>query len=323
MKKRLAIDARGIDDGLGAGIAHASRELIQELKAQAEDFQIEIVTYTRRGSGFHLRQRLKKDRINHIFVASGAVSPFLSGTFYPWVHDLAIFEHPEWFPQSSLKRLLTTNLFLFGLGRAKHIFAVSEDTKRALMRIAHVTSEKVSVTYQGIKKSSYECRISGPYALILGTLEPRKNIQMVDAIWPEILKHVPNARLIVAGRNGWGDVQIHHAERVMDFDDTERDKLLASASMLLIPSLHEGFGRTALEALSLGVPVIASDRGALPEIVGEAGRLIDAVDVESWQGAIVDAFQGKMDGGKGIAQSGRFSWECTARTILAKIVEDW
>src|SRR5687768_4349651 len=122
--KKLGIDARGIDSGPGAGVAHASRELIEELEKQAGSFGVELLIYRDAMSGSQLSMRLMNDKVDHVLVLSGAVSPFIGGDVYPWVHDLAIFKHPEWFPQSFWKRLLTTRLFLKGLRRAKHIFAV-------------------------------------------------------------------------------------------------------------------------------------------------------------------------------------------------------
>jgi glycosyltransferase involved in cell wall biosynthesis len=105
----------------------------------------------------------------------------------------------------------------------------------------------------------------------------------------------------------------------MQFDDAQRDEFVRHAAVLLLPSLHEGFGRTALEAMSAGVPVIASNRGAIPEVVGEAGLLLDPYSKEEWVKAIVGAFEGQLDGSKGPAQAARFSWDQTAGIILAKL----
>ncbi|MCE9586134.1 glycosyltransferase family 4 protein [Candidatus Uhrbacteria bacterium] len=325
--KRLGIDARGIDTGPGAGIAHATRELVDALQESAPSFGVELVVYREVMSGSQLSSRLMRDRLDHIFVPSGAVSPFIGGYVYPWVHDLAIFRHPEWFPQSFWKRLLTTRLFLKGLRRAKHIFAVSEDTKKEIEWIAGIDGPRVTVTHQGIQRSSDvardEVQGSEKYALILGTVEPRKNIAFIDELWGDVRRRFPNARLVVAGRDGWGNVSTKNAERVENVSDAERDRLIANASMLLLPSLHEGFGRTALEAMSHGIPVIASNKGAIPEVVGKAGVLLQPSDREGWIRAITDGFEGRIDGQAGKEQVKRFSWKNTARIILAKIVETW
>lgn len=325
--KRLGIDARGIDAGPGAGIAHATRELVDALQEYAPTAGVELVVYRETMSGSQLSSQLMRDKIDRVFVASGAVSPFIGGDVYPWVHDLAIFRHPEWFPQSFWKRFLTTRLFLKGLRRAKHIFSVSEDTKRNIKGIAGINESRITVTYQGIRGSlgfaRDEDRHGEKYALILGTVEPRKNIAFIDELWGDVRRQVPDAKLLIAGRNGWGNVSIRNAERIERVSDEERDCLIANASMLLLPSHHEGFGRTALEAMAQGVPVIASNRGAIPEVVDGAGVLLGPGDREGWVAAIVDGFAGRIDGRVGIEQAKRFSWERTARIILAKIAEDW
>jgi len=324
--KKLGVDARGIDAGLGAGIVHATRELVDALQEYAPTFGVDLVVYRETMSGSQLLSRLTRDTIDHVFVPSGAVSPFIGGDVYPWVHDLAIFKHPEWFPQSFWKRLLTTRLFLKGLRRATHIFAVSEDTKKSIEQVTEIVASKITVTYQGAELSDTGLRITDneePYALILGTVEPRKNIDFIDELWNDVQRLVPNVKLVVAGRTGWGNVSIRNAKRVEQVSDEERDLLIAKATMLLLPSLHEGFGRTALEAMATGVPIIASNKGAIPEVVGRAGVLLSPNDRAGWVGAIVDGFEGRINGSAGIEQAKQFSWEKTARVILAKIVETW
>lgn len=324
--KRLGIDARGVDAGLGAGIAHATRELIEELERLAGEHGITLFVYRDKIGGRDLARKMTEDGVNHVLVPSGAVSPFISGVIFPWVHDLAIFDHPEWFPQSILKRFITTRLFLNGLKRARHIFSVSEDTKIAIAVKAGTDVSNITVTYQGIKQGEFlgkEMYQREPYALILGTVEPRKNISFIADLWDEVRMKVPEARLVVAGRKGWGNVELGKAEVVDAFDDARRDELLKNASMLLLPSFHEGFGRTALEAMAMGVSVVASNRGAIPEVVGAAGRLLEPTDRAGWVEAIVDGFEGRIDGGRGKEQAERFSWEKTARIMLAKIVECW
>lgn len=322
----LGVDARGIDAGMGAGIAHATRELVEELERQASGFGIEVKVYREVMGGFDLARLAKRDGIDHLLVPSGAVSPFIEGVIFPWVHDLAIFEHPEWFPQSLLKRLLTTYFFLRGLRKAKHIFSVSESTRQEIVRKAGIDRASITVTYQGVKTSAthgQELYQREPYALILGTIEPRKNITFITDLWDDIRLRIPEARLVVAGKKGWGNVRLGKAELVDTFDDVGRDELLKNASMLLLPSLHEGFGRTVLEAMTLGVPVVASHCGAIPEVVGDAGILLDPEDRQGWIQAIAQGFEGQLDGGKGIERAKCFSWEKTARIMLAKIDEYW
>lgn len=310
---RLGIDLRHVptDGSSGAGVSHASVELAATMMRMGSEWGIECVPICGEMRSWQLAKRIKKQKIQALFCASGAVPPFVSVPCFPWVHDVAIFGHPEWFSQSPMKRLITTKLFLRGVRRAKHVFAVSEDTKRELMKISELPPDGITVTYQGIRSiRSGETR---PYALILGSINPRKNISFIESLWPEVQKQVPHAELIIAGEG--------RDKSRPYIDDAQRDEYVRNATVMLLPSLHEGFGRTALEAMSVGVPVIASNRGAIPEVVGDAGLLLDPEDRAAWVRGIVSAFEGGLGGGKGPIQAERFTWDKTAGIILAKLSE--
>ena len=155
---RLGIDLRCLptDGSPGSGIAHAAREIT---RAIIDDGRVAVVAYVPRGASFErqdvqlggirrsdLIRGLKRRPCDVLLVPSGAVSPGLPVTAVPWVHDVDIFSHPEWFPQSWLKRWLTTSLFLRGIRRAPRVFAVSS-TQKALLRL--VTDANIAVTGEG------------------------------------------------------------------------------------------------------------------------------------------------------------------------------
>ncbi|MCC7522930.1 glycosyltransferase family 4 protein [Candidatus Uhrbacteria bacterium] len=307
MHGRLGIDLRHVPvHGAGAGVSHASVELAEALiQLAVSRRQIELLN--KKGGFLTVRKFIRDKKIDCLLVPSGAVPPFMNIPCFPWVHDVEIFEHPEWFDQSFLKRAITTRLFLRGIHRAPHIFTVSEDTKEKLVRMSGVAEQRITVTYQGIKPIAPGSKKR--YALILGSVNPRKNIPFIQQIWPEVQKRISDAELIIAG------------QPYMTFDDQERDELIRHATVLLLPSFHEGFGRTALEAMSAGVPVIASNRGAIPEVVGDAGRLYDPTDRHAWIEGIVSAFNDSLDGSRGMERSRLFSWDKTARIMLAKLEE--
>jgi glycosyltransferase involved in cell wall biosynthesis len=98
--------------------------------------------------------------------------------------------------------------------------------------------------------------------------------------------------------------------------DDERQRLYREASMLILPSLDEGFGIPALEAMTMGVPVVASDRGAIPEVVGDAGILVDPEDVVALAAAIErvldDGSLRRQMGDSGVARAARFTWASSA-----------
>ena len=165
---------------------------------------------------------------------------------------------------------------------------------------------------------------------MFGTVEPRKNIPFIVDLWPEVCRGLNRPiKLIIAGRTGWGKVTIERTElidRIERVTDEERDALFSEARLVLVPSLHEGFGRVALEAMSSGTPVIASRAGAHPEVIGDTGTLLDPQDAKGWIKAISELIssqeQWHEQQRRGIQQSEKFRWEIVARQILAEIAKN-
>ncbi|MHB8831317.1 MAG: glycosyltransferase family 4 protein [Patescibacteria group bacterium] len=294
------------------------------------------------GQSKTLKKALSENPCDILFVPSGAVSYGLDIPAIPWVHDLIIFDHPEWFPESWLHRQLTTRLFLRGIKRAPIVFAVSEYTKQVIIRHARISPKKIMVTHEGgdgqltinneqltIKKSASEyCRgkwgIVGQFVLALGTVEPRKNLAMLIRAWK---KSGGALDLVIAGRNGWKfedatreiksltSSEASRFHRIEDLNDDDKRQLLMAASIVVVPSLDEGFGLVALEALQAGTRVIASNRGALPEVVGQDGVLLDPEDEKAWTDTLAHS-PSPTNAGEGSKQAQKFSWEKTAKVVL-------
>ncbi|HEV8267789.1 MAG TPA: glycosyltransferase family 1 protein, partial [Thermoanaerobaculia bacterium] len=183
-----------------------------------------------------------------------------------------------------------------------------------------------------VPKGTAEAATDGarPYVLFLGTLEPRKNVsRLVDAmesIW-DARPDFPD--LVLAGDDGWGlsgfDTRLRssrHAARIRlqgYASAAEAGSLLRNARVLAYPSLYEGFGLPVLEAMAEGVPVVASSRAALPEVVGDAGLLPDPENVEAIAAALVKAetdAKWRRDARlKGFARAEKFSWTNAARAM--------
>ncbi len=353
---RVGIDLRSLpkDGDGGAGVAHAARFLSLALVAaevpwrwvlylpndvSRADFQIsdtvEIVSLeTRRGAS--LRSALRDHLCDLLLVLGGSCAPGVSTPQIPWVHDLAIFDHPEWFPQSGIQRMVTTNLFLRGLRRSPHLFAVSEDTRQSITRIAGIDPSKMTVTYEGGDPELFQEKsrlwIPGPsprmthgYCLMIGTVEPRKNFEMIASLWPEV--HEKTGReLVVIGNVGWGNVQIPDHKSVhwkRGVSDDEKRACLLSADLVCVPSWHEGFGLVALEAMQAGAPLLSSDHGALPEVVGDGGILISPDDSAAWKAEIIRLLENEDErdrlAEKGIEQAKSFSWHQTANHFIEEI----
>jgi glycosyltransferase involved in cell wall biosynthesis len=384
--KRLGIDLRCLpaSGDEGSGIAHAARavarELCAELGERAVVYQREgargmggraagrpggqksgdsVIVLLKDGSRQSLVNAIRDVPCDVLFVPSGAVSPLLPVPAIPWVHDVDIFLHPEWFPQSWLKRFMTTRMFLHGVRSAPRVFAASSYTHDALVKLVPGIRDRVTVTGEGgdgvLAKMTDEERererlaararltpsgIKRPFVLMLGTVEPRKNIPLICDIWPEVAARVPETDLIIAGRDGWGmkaitsflercRARLTHSGssliRLTDVNDALRRDLLMAASVVAVPSWSEGFGLVALEAAQAGTPVLASDRGALPEVLGKGEWLIDPSDANAWCDALAHLLKDESyrDNICQIQAHQRsvWSWEKTGKIIADEVAK--
>ena len=168
------------------------------------------------------------------------------------------------------------------------------------------------------------------YFLFLGTLEPRKNLGLLLDVYERLARGPtrPPSLLVAGGstpaaqewlaRIGRAplDGLVHHAGYVAD---DLRETLYRGARALLMPSLDEGFGLPALEAMSAGVPVLASSRGALPEVVGDAGALIDPDDVDAWTSEVERVWRDPAWAHRlacaGLERARTFSWTRTVTRV--------
>ena len=196
------------------------------------------------------------------------------------IHDLSPLEHPEWFHASfaAWYRLFLPIL----VKRVQTIFTPSEYVKQKVIR--RFGARNVIVTPNGVDHSLFhpsakQTRIDLPrdYILFVGTLEPRKNLGRLLQAWNEIKDEFEEMWLMIVGVSGsvFKSIRVsHEMERVRFLgyvDDETLAGLYANASLFVLPSQDEGFGLPALEAMASGTPVIVSDGGALPEVVGDAG----------------------------------------------------
>ena len=173
-------------------------------------------------------------------------------------------------------------------------------------------------------------RLDRPYVLFVGTLEPRKNVStLLRAFQAVRARH--NILLVLAGRRGWlfqpifqliDELQLHHHVRILErVPIHELPVIYTAAAALSLPSLYEGFGLTALEAMACGVPTVVADTSALPEVVGDAALLHPPTDEEALAEALLRLLQDEDLRAtlrrRGQERAGRFTWEKTARQTLA------
>jgi len=228
--------------------------------------------------------------------------------------------------------------------RADHIVTFSENSRRDIQGILHVPSRRITVTplaasplfkpHPGAAVEAARARLGLPlrYLLFVGSIEPRKNVPALIRAFAQGGSKMEGVSLVLVGRRSWGlpklDALIDDlglAARVLRRPDIGRDDLplvYNGAIALAYPSLYEGFGLPALEAMQCGVPVVTSGASSLPEVVGDEAVLVDPQSVPSIaEGLIEVVCNGELrrrliEGG--LARAHQFSWErCAELTIAA------
>jgi glycosyltransferase involved in cell wall biosynthesis len=247
------------------------------------------------------------------------------------IHDLFFLDHPERV-RAEIRRDYPA-LAPDHARRADAVVTSSVRTQRLIVERLGVAEERVyccppgAPVWRGLGHSPHVP--PDGYILLLGTLEARKNVGVIlDAI-ARLVQTGSAPTLVLAGgatadANEWlarasKPPLASHVQYVGYVTDDRREDLYAGARALLLPSVDEGFGLTALEAMSAGVPLIASNRGSLPEVVGGGGLLLEPHDVEAWTVAIDrvahDDGWARELACAGLERSKVFTWEGSAARL--------
>jgi glycosyltransferase involved in cell wall biosynthesis len=257
------------------------------------------------------------------------------------VHDLAFLLYPHFLPRQSARYY---GLIDRAVRQAAHIIAVSEATKRDLMRLTGTPEHKITVTYEAAESIYFPIRdqevltrvhskyhLPEQYILFVGTIEPRKNLPtLIRAFRGLVQQYKTQADLAIVGKMGWLYDDVHRLVEQLDLKDRVRflgrvpaadlPLVYNAAQMLVLPSYYEGFGLPPLEAMACGVPAIVSDTAALAEAVGDAALRVAPEDEEGftvamWRLLTDDTLRADVIA-KGLNRVKCFSWERTARETL-------
>jgi len=180
---------------------------------------------------------------------------------------------------------------------------------------------------------------AGPLVLALGTIQPRKNyVRLIQAFgkvigqwWQVRPETLGDVNLVIAGGKGWmfddifAEVKRLNLDGRVRFtgfiDDADLPALYSAATVFAYVSLYEGFGLPALEAMACGTPVIGSSLSSIPEVIGDAGLLVDPADVDAMAAGLIgllkDASARDAFLREGLQRAARFTWEAAARQLLA------
>jgi glycosyltransferase involved in cell wall biosynthesis len=258
------------------------------------------------------------------------------------VYDLSFLLYPAVF--NRLNRWYLSAMTPVSVRRARRVIAISESTKRDLVRLAGVAAERVDVVYPalepGIRRiedsqalAAFRRRHDLPehFILFVGTLEPRKNVAALVQAYSLLRRRGIDHALVLAGSKGWRYEEIFAAIEASGVAQdivlpgyVARDELplwYSAADVFAYPSLYEGFGLPVLEAMACGAPVITTNVSSLPEVAGDAGLLVDPADVAGLADAIAhvlgsQAVRGDMRA-KGMQRAALFTLERMARATCA------
>jgi len=257
------------------------------------------------------------------------------------IHDLAFLLYPHFLTKDSARYYSQIDE---AVKRTDHIIAVSESTKQDTIRLLGAPEHKITVIYESANpiyrpvkdreileqtKSKYD--VTGDFILFVSTIEPRKNLPTLLKAYKQLLdSYRAGVKLVVVGRRGWLSEEVFTlidelklTNDVLFLDRVPIKDLLHlynAAQLLVQPSFYEGFGLPPLEAMACGTPVVVSNVSSLPEVVGDAGLLVDPEDVSElavaiWRVLTDEALREDLIA-KGFKRAQCFSWEKTALQTL-------
>jgi glycosyltransferase involved in cell wall biosynthesis len=243
------------------------------------------------------------------------------------VHDLTPFHFPELCDPTSLRY---PALIRRALRQGASVHTVSQSMAGEIIDHFRVDPARVHVIHNGLTPLPPPLprdESVPPYILALGTVEPRKGLPDLVAAFDHVAGSLPDLQLKIAGPSGWGEDALddarrsaRHADRIHRIGWVEdRSTLIAGAMLLAYPSLYEGFGLPPLEAMSLGVPVVTTAAGAIPEVVGDAALVVAPSDVHALAEALLvaatDAAARERLTAAGRERARLFSWEQSGREL--------
>ncbi|MDD6628961.1 MAG: glycosyltransferase family 1 protein [Lachnospiraceae bacterium] len=357
--KRIAIDARMIEcSGIGTYIQHLLGHGIYDVAVGNEslirkyDKKIDVITfessiYGPKGQFFFPVKRLKKAGIKLIHFPHYSVPFFCNIPFVVTVHDLIHFIYPE-FLRGRIKFLYAKFLMKHALEKSKHIFTVSEYSKKDIINYFGTNGNKITVIYNAVdddfrvKKTEeydylyekYHISHRKRVLLYVGNMKSHKNLATLLEAYT-MTKTRDKLILILAGKAFKGEKVIEKMEKELDIRDSvihtgvidkgELVDIYNLADVFVFPSLYEGFGLPPLEAMACGTPVICSNTSSLPEVVGNAAVLVDpkqprdiAMEIDR---LLFDDVKTTLLSKLGIKKAKEYSWDENIRVLSESILK--
>jgi glycosyltransferase involved in cell wall biosynthesis len=244
------------------------------------------------------------------------------------IHDLSFIVNPKWF---SWKFILWYKFMIAKIARrSRHIITVSEFSKNELITMLGISAAKISVIHNAVaftnEIEAHTPNSYGRYLLFVGSIDPRKNLEMLVKAFNEL--NLPDCKLILVGKinKNFGGVNLSSNPKILQLsnvNDIELKRLYLNAFAFVYPSLYEGFGIPPLEAMAMGCPVVCSSAASLPEVCAEAAIYFDPLNIAELKKALIRintnlSLREELRT-KGLQRIGLFSWKISASKIVSLI----
>lgn len=291
---------------------------------------------------YFFSQRLKPFAAEYLYHSPNFMLPPFAGRKISTFHDLSILRYPEFHPESRVAYLEPE--ILRAAEYADHIITDTETGRREVMEYFgkgpdEVTAVPLASTLNGELPTPAEIDeflaahglVKGNFFLFVSSIEPRKNIARIVEAYAALPAATRRRHpLIMTGSSGWKSEALMRRINVKDeasglqylnyASDTDLKCLYASAGALVFPSIYEGFGLPILEAQTMGLPVLTSDRSCMPEVAGDAALLVDPFDVDAIKQGLEqimldDTLRASLRTA-GLNNARRYSWESTVSKTL-------
>lgn len=324
---------------------------MDDLPGEREGFRYKIYRPGRFKTrlGIPLALFLSKDKPDVFFSPTHYIPQFTSVPRVVMIFDLAFFHFPELFTARDFLQMKEWTGY--SIRNAEKIITISKASKKDIVSFYNIEPKKIAICYPGYDDQVFRpppkdgdvsavlkrYGISGSYIIFIGTIQPRKNLKRLIEAFVSIdgLKLVVVGKTTGPGRQAWmyqdilelpGKLGIKDKVVFTGFVPTaDLPVLLGNAVAFALPSLWEGFGIPVLEAMACGTPVIVSEVSSLPEVVGDAGLLVNPESVTEIERAIrlvaADKKLRRKLSQAGLERAKQFSWEKMARDVIGVLVE--
>jgi len=316
-----------------------------EYIGKAKNIENKVMSFPKLWSQLRLSYEIMKNPPDVLFEPAHTIPIYHGKKTVVTLHDVGFKYFPGLY--TPLERIYHNWCMGFSLKHATKIIAISEATKKDLIKIYHADPNKISVIYHGYDKNKFypltkaavtseKIQSLKPYIYFIGRLEAKKNLVNLVRAYGILRKNKKiTHKLVFAGRPGYQYEQIKgEIEKLPDgvkqdvvelgyVPDEEMGELMRNASVFAFPSNFEGFGMPLVEAMASKVPVVASDTTSIPEILGDAGLMSDPKDyqkmAENLKKVILDEKLRDNLTARGLERAKTFSWEDAAKKTLEVI----